>query len=178
SEVQVPGRRVLDTALPCPFRDCERREPGGHAETLLGTSVTDVDSPVIGSNFDATARGHTVGHQHWALVVALERGAERADVALHSGGGFRVYRGHDRRIRMRRENPLNVDRLAPLVLNGDDLAAVATRDIGHPLSEQSVDRDDHDITRMYEVRERGFHPDRSGAGQREGAAVVGLPDGP
>ena len=73
------------------------------------------------------------------------------------------------------EDPLDVDRLAPLVLDRDDLGAAAGGDVAHPLAEEAVDRDDHDVAGVDGVDEGRLHAGGAGGAERQGARVGRAP---
>ena len=74
---------------------------------------------------------------------------------------------------MRIDHPLRIDGLAPLLLDAHDLAPAARRDVAHALAEHAVDADDHDVARIDEVHERGFHARRPGTADRQRQFVLG-----
>ena len=73
-------------------------------------------------------------------------------------------------------DPLDVDRLAPLVVDAHDLGAVPAGDVDHALAEEAVDGDDDDVAGRDGVDEGGLHAGRPGGRERQGAPVVGAPD--
>ena len=81
----------------------------------------------------------------------------------------------DRRRLVGSQHPLDVDRLAPLVLDRDHLGPAAGGHVAHPLAEEPVDRDDHDVTGVDGVDERGLHARRPRGGDGQGAGVGRAP---
>ena len=171
AEVEVPAAGLLHAAVEGPVVDRERREAGRDTEALLGAGVPDVDPPLVGEQLDPGDRGDRVGDQQ---RVALGR-AERRDVGAHAGRGLGVHRGVQGGCRVGVEHPLDVDRLPPLVLDGDDLGAAAGGDVAHPLAEETVHADDHDVAVVDRVDERRLHAGAAGRADREGAGVAGAP---
>jgi hypothetical protein len=94
-----------------------------------------------------------------------------SEVRPHAGGGLGVHGGDQLRRRMGRQHPVGVDRLPPLVLDGDHLGPAPRGDVDHPLAEQAVDRDDDDVARSDRVDECRLHAGRPGRRQRQGASV-------
>ena len=90
---------------------------------------------------DAAERRDAVDEQQ---RVALGR-AERRDVVAHAGRGLGVHDGDDLRVRVRGEQRLGIDRLAPLGLDPHDLGAAARGDVAHALAEHAVHADDDDV---------------------------------
>ncbi len=58
-----------------------------------------------------------------------------------------MHGGDDLGGRVGGHDPLDVDRLTPLVVDAHDLGAVPAGDVDHALAEEAVDRDDDDVTR-------------------------------
>ena len=82
-----------------------------------------------------------------------------------------MHGGDQLRRRVGGQHAVGVDRLPPLVLDGDDLGPAPRGDVDHPLPEQPVDRDDDDVARAHRVDERRLHARRAGGRQRQGAPV-------
>ena len=74
---------------------------------------------------------------------------------------------------MRGRKRLGIDRASPLSLDSHDLSTAARRDIGHPLAEDAVHTDDHDVARVHDIDERRLHARGSGAADRERQRVGG-----
>ena len=65
--------------------------------------------------------------------------------------------------------------LAPRLLNGFHRGSIATRHIGEPQTEISLDSHQHGVTGFNGVSQGGFHGSTTGATHRKGQSVVGLP---
>ena len=78
--------------------------------------------------------------------------------------------------RVGRHDPVDGDRLTPLVVDAHDLGAVPSGDVDHALAEEAVDRDDDDVTGLDGVDEGSLHAGRPGGRQRQRALVAGAPD--
>ena len=69
------------------------------------------------------------------------------------------------------EQPVRVDRLAPLGVDADDLGTVAARDLAHPLAEDAVDADDDRVAGPDEVDEGRLHAGGAGSAHGKGERV-------
>ena len=173
AQVQVPGPRVLHSALPGAVGDGERRQARGNAHALLGAGVADVDTPLVGLELDAGDGGHGVDQQQGVALAAADLG----DVAGDTGGGLGVDDGEDLRVGVGLGQLDRVDGAAPLEVDAHDLGAHAGGDVAHALAEQAVDADDDHVAGLDEVDEGGLHAAGAGGRQRQGAGVLGAPQG-
>jgi hypothetical protein len=76
------------------------------------------------------------------------------------------------------EQPLGVDRGAPVEGDRHDLGPAARRHVDHALSEHAVDADDHHVARVHHVDEGGLHAGRPGAADGQGEGVLRAEHGP
>ncbi len=72
-EVEVPGLGHGDQSFHRSIRHGQRRQPRGHAETLLGAAVRNVDAPVVDSQLHATERCDAVGEQQRIAFLGSHR---------------------------------------------------------------------------------------------------------
>jgi hypothetical protein len=68
---------------------------------------------------------------------------------------------------------IRVERTAPGRLDPDHLSPGPRRHARHPLAEVTVRRDEHDVARLHEVRDRSLHRRRAGAADGNRPAVPG-----
>ena len=97
--------------------------------------------------------------------------SERRDVVSHSCRRLGVDDRNHRRGRVRREQPVGVDRLAPLGVDADDLSTVTARHFAHPLAEDAVDADDDRVAGTDEVDEGRLHACGAGSAHGKGQGV-------
>ena len=118
--------------------------PGRDAEALLGAGVGEVDAPVVGrTGMPPSEVTQSASSSASPLPAPSGAMSDRTPVEV-SAWTAAISFGR----RVGGEHALDVDRLPPLVLDGDDLGAAAGGDVDHPLAEQAVDRDDDDVARL------------------------------
>jgi len=149
---------------------------GGQArrrrEALLAARIDHVGVPGGGVHRDAAQRGHTVDDGERPVLASDP--AQGRGVAARAGGGLGVDEGQHlgRGPLQRLLDPARIDRLAPLVLDGDHLGAGAAGHVGHPAAEHPVDGDHGPVAGLEEVHDRRLHPGGARRGQRD-AGVIG-----
>ena len=71
------------------------------------------------------------------------------------------------------EHSLDVDRLAPFVVNGNGVGAGPADHVDHPPTKDAIDADHDGVARSDEVDNGGFHPGRPGCRHGKRQRVCG-----
>ena len=151
----------------------EGGEAGRAVQALLRAGERGVDAGLVEAQRVPAERRHAVDEQQRVLVAA---GVGEAVQRLRdTGRGLAV--DDDHRVQAagrRRDEPLVVDRAAPLGLDLDDVRARAGQLVGHPHAEQAVNAADDAIAGVDEVRDERLHPGAARPGDRERRGVLRL----
>src|SRR5699024_6451196 len=87
-----------------------------------------------------------------------------------------MYSGNNNRIRMSRNDSLNVNRSTILMLYDDDLRAMSRRYLRHSFSKKPVDCDYNDIPWINGINKCSFHARKNGGRERQSTAVFHSPN--